>query len=80
MVGFITAGNVAGLSGGFIVLIPLLCKERLGEVESGQPREALGGATIEGHEESTSPSPLLTKEGSEKCQKLPTRLGEEPKV
>ena len=52
-----TEGNVVRLSGGFLVLIPLLCKERLGEVESGQPREALENAAMKGHEESTSPSP-----------------------
>jgi len=66
-------GNVDRFSGGFLVLIPLLCKERLGEVESEQPREALGNAAFKGHEESTSPSPPLTKEGSENPQKQ-TRL------
>jgi len=47
-------GNVGRGSGGFLVLIPLLCKERL---ESGKPREGLGNGAIKGHEESTSPSP-----------------------
>ena len=56
-----------------LLRIPLLCKERLGEVESLCYREAMTGSGIEGCEEATSPPllfgasrrarPLLTKEG-----------------
>ena len=44
--------------------IPLLCKERLGEVESWHPREPTMVSAFECCEEATSPSPLLTKEGT----------------
>ena len=44
--------------------IPLLCKERVGEVESGGYQLTITGSTIEGSAEATSPLPLPTKEGT----------------
>jgi len=46
-----------------VIRIPLLCKERLGEVESWYHWATMRVAAMECCEEPTSPPPLLTKEG-----------------
>jgi len=46
-----------------LLRIPLLCKERLGEVESWGHREAKMVSAIECCGEGTSPPPLFTKDG-----------------
>ncbi len=56
-----------------LLQISLLCKERLGEVESWYHRQAMRVVAIEHSEEPNLPSPLLTKEGK-------SRMSEEPLI
>jgi hypothetical protein len=57
-----------------LLRIPLLCKERPGEVESMCHREAMTGSGIEGCEEATSP-PLFFG-ASQRARRLLTKEGD----
>jgi hypothetical protein len=58
--------------------IPLLCKERLGEVESWHPREPTMGSAFECCEEATAPPYKGGELKDKQIYFLPMRMSEEP--